>query len=175
MGVPDLTWLLAAFAAGAAMGWLLGRRPRGPAPRPETVASPPALPEQPLAQIGPAEPQPLPRQQESTPTLPAAVSAEETPAIANDDEALPAEIQALLDKGRGFDAVKQLRQVRGGLAARALAQRCLQPGACPLPADIARLARSGNKIGAIHRLCEQTHMDLRLAHEIVEHFDASRR
>lgn len=160
--MPDLLWLLVAFAAGAIVGWLGGRRLRRPELRDVNIAPPPALPDRPA----PPEAAQLPPQpQEMAP----AVSAEAPPAPANKHESLPAEVQVLLDKGQAFDAVKQLRLMRGGLAARALARQYLQPGAYPLPADIARLVKDGNKIEAIHRLCEQTHMGLKLAHEVIEH------
>lgn len=172
MGLPDGFWLLAAFAAGAAIGWWFGRRPREPesgaaslVPTPPTATEPEAVLEAPQASSEP--------QRETA--LAAAVAAAATVIPGNNYEPLPADIQALLDKGQAFDAVKQLRLARGGVAARAMARQHLRPGAHPLPADITRLIKSGNKIGAIHRLCEQTHMDLRLAHELIERHDAAPR
>lgn len=103
---------------------------------------------------------------------PAAVAPSAAPV---DVTPLPGEVQALIDQGEVFLALQKLRKVSGGLAARRLAREQLTNGGVPLPRDIRRLVNGGNKIGAIQALCEQTHMDVTLARELVERHAAAPR
>lgn len=177
---PGAVGLVIGLAAGALVGhWLAGRKRHHQSSGQSIPASAPS----------PAEATSLTAEATSKldvarPSAPTAVADAPVPSASNDqadaattgDHAvLPAEVQALIDKGEVFPALSQLRKLSGGLAARRLAREHLSSGRVPLPADIRRLADGGNKIGAIQALCEQTHMDLTLARELVERHAAAPR
>lgn len=177
----NLIWWFAGLVPGLLVGWLLGSRRRAPAPPVSLAAPEPAPPPAPVevpapkpepvaapARIvvaAPPPPQPVP---EPAPPAPAPVA--DAPVEPPAAPPLPADIQALLDKGETFDAVKRIRSTLGGLAARKVVREHVHAGTFRLPADVRKLIDNGKKLDAIRLLCDQTHMELHIAQELVEKY-----
>ncbi|MFC3552121.1 hypothetical protein ACFOLC_14040 [Lysobacter cavernae] len=183
MDTHDLIWWIAGLVPGLLLGWRLRARQRATAP--------PSVP------VAPTSPSPPVSQPQSTPPVPvvadppapapqAEVVLEATPAIEPPPEARAessstspsawsSEIQALFDQGDTVEAIMQIRSTLGGPVARKAAREHLRSGTFRLPVDVRKLVDDGRKLDAIRRLCDQTHMDMTIAQDLIEKYAARTR